>query len=143
MRDVAYTNDPHIIRQHKDMTAINSAIEVDITGQVCSDSIGTRIYSGFGGQLDFIRGAGLADGGKAVIALHSRTSKGQARIVPFIHDGGGIVTTRAHVNYVVTEYGIASLCGLTINERAAALIKIAHPDDRGMLTNYAKKRNIL
>ena len=143
MRDVAYTNDPHIIRQHKDMTAINSAIEVDITGQVCSDSIGTRIYSGFGGQLDFIRGAGLADGGKAIIALHSRTSKGEPRIVPSIHDGGGIVTTRAHVNYVVTEYGIASLIGKTINERTTELIKIAHPDDRSMLSKSAMRRKLI
>lgn len=143
MRDVAYTNDPHVIRQHDHMTAINSAIEVDLTGQVCSDSIGTRIYSGFGGQLDFIRGAGLAEGGKAIIALHSRTSKGEARIVPFVHDGAGIVTTRAHVNYVVTEYGIASLAGLTINERARALIQIAHPDDRAFLTDYAKKVRLL
>jgi 4-hydroxybutyrate CoA-transferase len=113
---------------------------VDLTGQVVSDSIGTRIYSGVGGQVDFIRGAGLSPGGKPIIALPSTTSKGESRIVPIIHEGGGVVTTRAHVHYVVTEYGIADLWGKTLRERAAALINIAHPKHRESLRAAAKKR---
>jgi 4-hydroxybutyrate CoA-transferase len=130
MRDVAYTNDPHIVRQQKKMTSINSAIEVDMTGQVCADSIGTRVYSGFGGQVDFVRGAELSEGGKAIIALHSRTPNGKAKIVPCLQSGAGVITTRAHVDYIVTEYGISSLRGKTIGERARQLRDIAHPDDR-------------
>lgn len=143
MRDAEYTNNPYIIMKQNNMIAVNSAIEVDLTGQVCSDSIGTRIYSGFGGQLDFMYGASLSNGGKAIIALHSRTSDGKPRIVPFLYNGGGVVTTRGHVNYVVTEYGIVSLCGKSINERAKALIQIAHPEDREMLTFEAQKRKLL
>lgn len=143
MRDVAYTNNPYIIMKQDNMVAINSAIEVDLTGQVCSDSIGTIIHSGIGGQLDFMYGASLSDNGKAIIALHSRTSKQEPRIVPTLHQGGGVVTTRGHVNYIVTEYGIASLCGKSLNERARDLIKIAHPEDRLMLTMEARKRNLL
>lgn len=143
MRDVAYTNNPCVIMRQDNMIAVNSAIEVDLTGQVCSDSIGTRIYSGFGGQLDFMYGSSLSNGGKSIIALHSRTSHGKPRLVPMLHNGAGVVTTRAHVNYVVTEYGIVSLCGLSMNERARKLIQIAHPEDRDMLTLEARKRNLI
>ena len=110
------------------MVAINSAIEVDLTGQVCADSIGAHIYSGVGGQMDFIRGASLSEGGKAIIALPSATKNGISRIVPSLKPGAGVVTTRSHVHYVVTEYGIANLYGKTINERVKALVNIAHPD---------------
>src|SRR5690606_21158329 len=112
------------------VTAINSAIELDITGQVCSDSIGTYQYSGVGGQMDFIRGAALVENGKPIIALPSVTSKGISRIVPFLKQGAGVVTTRAHMHYVVTEYGIAQLWGKNLRQRAKALINIAHPDHR-------------
>lgn len=128
--DIDYVNDPHVIRRNNKMIAINSAIEIDITGQVCSDSIGTYQYSGVGGQMDFIRGASLSEGGKPIIAIPSRTNKGVARIVPMLKPGAGVVTTRAHVHYVVTEYGIANLWGKNLRQRAKALINIAHPDDR-------------
>lgn len=131
--DIDYVNDPHIIRRNDKMVAINSAIEIDITGQVCSDSIGTYQYSGVGGQMDFMRGAALSEGGKPIIALPSRTAKGVPRIVPFLKPGAGVVTTRAHVHYVVTEYGIAYLFGKNLRQRAKALISIAHPDDRETL----------
>ena len=130
MRESDFVNDVYVIRQNKRMVAINSAIEVDVTGQVCADSIGTRMYSGVGGQMDFIRGASLSKGGKAIIALPSRTRKGISRIVPFLKPGSGVVTTRAHVHYVVTEYGIANLYGKTITQRVKALASIAHPDFR-------------
>lgn len=143
MRDAAYTNNPFVIKEHNHMIAINSAIEVDITGQVCSDSIGTRIYSGFGGQLDFMYGASIAEHGKAIIALHSRTSKGKPRIVPYLKKGAGVVTTRGHVDYIVTEHGIASLRGKSIQQRVRSLIDIAHPNDRLMLSDDAKKRNLI
>lgn len=123
-------NDVAEISKNKKMVAINSAIEIDLTGQVCADSIGGRMYSGVGGQMDFIRGASLSEGGKAIIALPSSTNKGISRIVPFLKQGAGIVTTRAHVHYVVTEYGIANLYGKTLEQRAKALIEIAHPDHR-------------
>ena len=110
------------------MVAINSAIEIDLTGQVCADSIGSKMYSGVGGQMDFIRGASLSEAGKAIIALPSQTSKGISRIVPFLKKGAGIVTTRAHVHYVVTEYGIADLYGKTIKQRIKSLVEIAHPN---------------
>ena len=128
--DIDYVNDPHIIRRNKKMVAINSAIEIDITGQACADSIGTYQYSGVGGQMDFMRGAALSEGGKPIIALPSRTSKGQSRIVSVLRPGAGVVTTRAHMHYVVTEYGIAYLFGKNLRQRAKALIEIAHPDDR-------------
>ncbi|WP_121354582.1 acetyl-CoA hydrolase/transferase family protein [Flavisolibacter nicotianae] len=128
--DIDYVNDPHIIRRNNRMVAINSAIEIDITGQVCSDSIGTYQYSGVGGQMDFMRGAALSEGGKPIIAMPSRTAKGVPRIVPFLKQGAGVVTTRAHVHYVVTEYGIAYLYGKNLRQRAKALIGISHPDDR-------------
>lgn len=128
MRESSYVNDTSVIRRNPKMVAINSAIEVDITGQVCADSIGPRMYSGVGGQMDFIRGAALSDGGKAIIALPSVTKNGQSRIVPFLKQGAGVVTTRSHTQYIITEYGIADLYGKTLKQRAAALIGIAHPD---------------
>ena len=130
MLDVAYVNDPAVIRRNPKVTAINSAIEVDLTGQVCADSIGTRMYSGVGGQMDFIRGASLSPGGKPIIALPASTTRGETRIVPMLKPGAGVVTTRAHVHYVVTEHGIAELYGKTLAERARALIAVAHPEDR-------------
>lgn len=130
LRASNYVNDVSIIRQNPKMVAINSAIEVDVTGQVCADSIGTQMYSGVGGQMDFIRGASLSEGGKAIIALPSTTNKGISRIVPYLKQGAGVVTTRAHVHYVVTEYGVANLYGKTINQRVKELVKIAHPDHR-------------
>ncbi|MFQ6083548.1 MAG: acetyl-CoA hydrolase/transferase family protein [Candidatus Aminicenantia bacterium] len=141
---VNYTNHPFIISQNDNMVAINSAIEVDITGQVCSDSIGTYIYSGFGGQVDFIRGAAHSKNGKAIIALPSTTKNEMiSRIVPFLKQGAGVVTTRADVQYVVTEYGIAYLHGKNLVERTEALINIAHPKFRDELIKTAKERNLL
>ncbi|MCA9679894.1 MAG: acetyl-CoA hydrolase/transferase family protein [Myxococcales bacterium] len=128
--DIAYVNRVDVIARNPKVTAINSAVEVDLTGQVCADSIGERIISGVGGQMDFIRGAALSKGGKPIIALPSRTSRGQARIVSRLRHGAGVVTTRAHVHYVVTEHGVADLYGKTLAERARALIAIADPDDR-------------
>lgn len=130
MRTSDYVNDVSIIKQNKRMVAINSAIEVDVTGQVCADSIGAKMYSGVGGQIDFIRAAALSEGGKAIIALPSVTNKGISRIVPTLKPGAGVVTTRAHVHYVVTEYGVANLYGKTIKQRVKALVNIAHPDHR-------------
>ncbi|WP_034061359.1 acetyl-CoA hydrolase/transferase family protein [Lacinutrix jangbogonensis] len=130
MRASNYTNDVSIIRQNPKMVAINSAIEVDVTGQVCADSIGPNIYSGVGGQMDFIRGASLSEGGKAIIALPSITKKGISRIVPALKPGAGVVTTRSHLHYVVTEYGVANLYGKTIKQRVKELVNIAHPDHR-------------
>jgi acyl-CoA hydrolase len=131
--DIDYVNDPHVIRRNNKMVAINSAIEIDITGQVCADSIGTYQYSGVGGQMDFMRGAALSDGGKPIIALPSRTNKGLSRIVSVLKPGAGVTTTRAHAHYVVTEYGVAYLFGKNLRQRAKALINIAHPDDREWL----------
>jgi len=129
MHPCNYTNNPFIVSQNVKMVAINSAIEVDITGQVCSDSIGSRIYSGFGGQVDFIRGAGYSKGGKPIIALPATTKDGKiSRIVPQLKLGAGVVTTRADVHYVVTEFGVASLHGRNLRQRAEALISISHPD---------------
>jgi acyl-CoA hydrolase len=133
MRESDYVNDVSIIKQNPKMVSINSAVEVDVTGQVCADSIGTRLYSGVGGQMDFIRGASLSEGGKAIIALPSATKKGISRIVPSLKPGAGVVTTRAHVHYVITEYGIAHLYGKTIKERVKALVNIAHPDHREVI----------
>lgn len=137
MMDVAYVNDTSVIRRHDRMTAINSAVEIDITGQVCADSIGSRIYSGVGGQMDFIRGASLSEGGCPIIAIPSATAKGVSKIVPTLKPGAGVVTTRAHVHYVVTEYGIADLYGRNIAQRAKALIAISHPDHRADLERTA------
>lgn len=130
MLDIAYVNDTAVIRQNPRVTAINSAIEVDLTGQVCADSIGKLMYSGVGGQTDFIRGASLSEGGKPIIALPSVTHGGISRIVPTLKPGAGVVTTRAHVHYVVTEYGAVNLHGKNLLERAKALTSIAHPDHR-------------
>lgn len=170
MLDIAYVNNVGVIAQNPKMTAINSAIEVDLTGQVCSDSIGTRMYSGFGGQVDFIRGAaeGFDGKGKPIIALPSVTKRGESKIVPTIKagkrsfsqspihriqvaaqiwhlfsisiSGGGVVTSRAHVHYVVTEFGIAYLFGKTLRQRAHALIQVAHPDHRESLEKEAFER---
>lgn len=123
-------NNPSIIARNPCVAAINSAVEIDLTGQVCADSVGSRIISGFGGQVDFIRGASLSKGGVPVIAIRCRTAKGHSKIVPTLRPGSGVVTTRAHVHFVVTEYGIADLYGKTISERAKSLIAIAHPEDR-------------
>lgn len=139
MMDAAYTNDTHIIRQNPKVVAINSAIEVDLTGQVCADSIGSRIYSGIGGQMDFIRGAALSLGGKPIIALPSTTAKGESKISAFLKEGAGVTTTRAHVHYVVTEHGVAYLHGKTLQERAAALIQIAAPEFREELQRKANQ----
>jgi len=135
-----YVNDVSVIRTNPKMTAINSAIEIDLTGQVVSDSIGTYQYSGVGGQMDFIRGAALSKGGKPIIALPSVTNKGVSRITPFLNPGAGVVTTRAHVHYVVTEYGVAYLFGKNLRQRAQALINIAHPDHRERLAAEALQR---
>ncbi len=140
MLDIAYVNDTAVIRRNPKVTAINSAIEVDLTGQVCADSIGTRLYSGVGGQMDFIRGASLSEGGKPIIALPSTTSKGESKIVPFLKQGAGVVTTRAHVHFVATEYGVADLYGKNLKQRASALIAIAHPDHRERLERDAFDR---
>ncbi|VDO13213.1 unnamed protein product [Rodentolepis nana] len=142
MCDIAWVNSPVIIAQNPRPMAINSCIEVDITGQVVSDSIGSKIYSGVGGQVDFIRGSAISiDGeGKPIIALPSVTAKGESKIVPYLKEGGGIVTTRAHVHYIVTEYGIAYLFGKNLRQRAYALINIAHPDHRESLEKAAYER---
>jgi len=135
--DCSYTNNTHIISQNPKVTAINGAMEVDLTGQVCADSIGSRIYSGVGGQMDFIRGASLSPGGKPIIALPSMTSKKTSKIVSQLKLGSGVVTTRAHVHYVVTEFGIANLHGLPIRERIREMIRISHPDMREQLAREA------
>lgn len=140
MLDVAYVNDPAVIRRNPRVIAINSAIEVDLTGQVCADSIGTRIYSGVGGQMDFMRGASLSEGGKPIIALSSVTAKGESKITPFLKEGAGVVTTRANVHYVVTEHGVANLYGKTLRQRAAELIWIADPRHREALERAAFER---
>lgn len=130
VRSSEYTNNPHIISQNDKMISVNSAIEVDLTGQVCADSIGTRMYSGVGGQIDFVRGASQSVGGKAIIALPSVTKQGESRIVPFLKTGAGVVTSRFHIQYVITEYGVANLQGKTLAQRQKMLIDIAHPTHR-------------
>jgi len=140
MRPVDYTNDTSVIRRFRRMVAINSALSIDLTGQVSADSIGTRFYSGVGGQMDFMRGAALASEGRAIIALPSTAAHGTvSRIVPVLAEGAGVVTSRAHVRTVVTEYGIAELFGSSVRERAAALIAIAHPDFRDELAREAQR----
>jgi acyl-CoA hydrolase len=138
--DISYVNDTSVIRKNPKATAINSAIELDLTGQVCADSIGTYQYSGIGGQMDFMRGASLSDGGKPIIALPSITSKGESRIVPFLKEGAGVVTTRGHVHWVVTEYGIVNLFGKGLKQRAKELISIAHPSHRESLERSYHER---
>lgn len=138
--DIAYVNDTSVIRQNPKATAINSAIEIDLTGQVCADSIGTYQFSGIGGQMDFMRGASLSEDGKPIIALPAVTSKGQSRIVPFLKEGAGVVTTRGHVHWVVTEYGAVDLFGKNLKQRGKELISIAHPDHRESLERSFKER---
>jgi acyl-CoA hydrolase len=138
--DISYVNDTSIIRQNPKATAINSAIEIDLTGQVCADSFGTYQYSGIGGQMDFIRGASLSEGGKPIIAMPSITSKGLSRIVPFLKEGAGVVTTRGHVHWVVTEFGMTDLFGKNLRQRAKELIRIAHPDHKESLERAFHER---
>ncbi|MBN9313934.1 MAG: 4-hydroxybutyrate CoA-transferase [Chryseobacterium sp. 39-10] len=138
--DVQHVNFPINIMKNKKMHAINSAIEIDLTGQVCADSIGTFQYSGIGGQMDFMRGAALSEGGKPIMAISSRTKKGIPRIVPYLKQGAGVVTTRGHIHYVCTEYGTVNLYGKSLRERAKALIEISHPDDRELLDKAAFER---
>lgn len=127
MKESSMVNDTARIRKNPKMVAINSAIEVDVTGQVCADSIGANMYSGVGGQMDFIRGASLSEGGKAIIALPSITKRGESRIVPYLKQGAGVVSTRSHVQYIITENGIANLYGKTLKQRIDEMVKIAHP----------------
>jgi acyl-CoA hydrolase len=131
--DVAFVNDTNVIRKNPKVVAINSAIEIDITGQVCADSIGTYQFSGIGGQMDFMRGAALSEGGKPIIAMASETSKGVSRIVPHLNEGAGVVTTRGHIHYIATEYGVVNLFGKNMEQRAVLLASIAHPRHRAML----------
>ena len=140
MKDIKYTNDPWVISQNTNVVSINSATEIDLTGQVCADSIGTRMFSGTGGQLDFVRGAKMSKGGKAIIALASRTNKGLPKIVPVLKPGAGVVTPRADVQWVVTEWGAVNLYGKSLQERAKQLISISHPDDRELLDRAAFER---
>jgi 4-hydroxybutyrate CoA-transferase len=144
MRPVDYTNDTRVILRLNDMIAVNSALEIDLTGQVCAESIGHKIYSGVGGQMDFLRGAALSNGGKPIIALAS-TAKGNSisRIVPTLQPGAGITTSRAHVHYVATEYGVTNLHGLDLAERARALINLAHPAFRAELEHAAHELCLL
>lgn len=139
-KEASYTNDTAIIRKNPKVTAINSAIEIDITGQVCADTIGKLQYSGVGGQMDFIRGASLSEGGKPILALPSITNKGVSKIVPFLKEGAGVTTTRAHVHYIATENGVVDLYGKTLKQRAQALISIAHPDHQDALDRAAYER---
>lgn len=140
MKEIGYVNDPWVISRNPKVTSINSATEVDLTGQVCADSIGTRIFSGTGGQLDFVRGAAMSEDGVSMIALASRTNKGMSKIVPTLHPGAGVVTPRADVHWIVTEYGAVNLRGKSLQERAKLLISIAHPDDREALDRAAFER---
>jgi len=132
-KSVSFVNDTSIIRQNPKMIAINSALEIDLTGQICADSIGTYQYSGIGGQMDFMRGASLSDGGKPIIAIPSETAKGVSRITPFLNQGAGVVTTRGHAHYIVTEYGVVNLYGKNLEQRSKLLISIAHPRHRETL----------
>ena len=140
MKDVAYTNDPFIISKNPKVTAINSALQVDITGQVCADSLGTTFYSGVGGQIDFIYGASLSQGGKAIIAMPSVTNKGISKIAPVLNLGAGVVTTRNHIHWFVTEFGAVNLYGKSLQERARLMISVAHPDHREHLEKVAFER---
>ncbi len=139
-KEVAYVNEVDIIRRNPKVVAINSAIEIDITGQVCADSIGTYQYSGIGGQMDFMRGAALSEGGKPIIAFPSLTNKGVSRIVPHLNEGAGVVTTRGHIHYVATEYGVVNLYGKNMEQRAGLLTGIAHPNHREALEKAYHKR---
>lgn len=139
-KEAGYTNDTAIIRKNPKVTAINSAIEIDLTGQVCADTIGSRQYSGVGGQMDFIRGASLSEGGKPIFAMPSITAKGVSKITPYLKQGAGVTTTRAHVHYIATEHGVVNLFGKNLKERAKALISIAHPDHRETLERISFER---
>lgn len=140
MMDIGYVNDPHIIFRNPKVVAVNSAVQIDLTGQISADSIGTRIISGTGGQLDFVKGASMSEGGKSITAFPSRAKNGQSKIVPILDEGAGVVTPRADAHWVVTEYGAVDLTGLSLQERAKALINIAHPDDRESLDKSAFER---
>lgn len=140
MQDVAYTNRVNIIAQNPKVTAINSALQIDITGQVCADSIGTIHYSGVGGQIDFLRGASLSQGGKPIIAIPSITNKGISKIAPILTPGAGVVSTRANIHWLVTEYGAVNLYGRTLQDRAKLIISIAHPDHQELLDKAAFER---
>lgn len=139
-KDIKYTNDPCVIAHNPNMVSINFAVEIDLNGQVCADSIGTRIFSGTGGQLDFVRGAKMSKSGKALIALASRTNKGMSKIVPVLKPGAGVVTPRADIQWVVSEYGAVNRYGKSLQERAKQLIRIAHPEDRELLEMAALER---
>jgi len=139
-KEAAYTNDTNVILQNPKVTAINSAIEIDLTGQICADSVGTRQISGVGGQMDFIRAASLSKGGKPIFAFTSQTNKGISKITPILKEGASVTTTRAHVHYVATEYGVVNLFGKNLHQRAKALISIAHPDHKEMLDRAAFER---
>ncbi|QPC84742.1 acetyl-CoA hydrolase/transferase family protein [Phototrophicus methaneseepsis] len=144
MHPTEYVNDPFVIAQNERMVSINSALEVDLTGQVCADSIGTRFYSGVGGQIDFVRGASRSNGGKTFIALPSTARDGKvSRIVPYLAQGAGVTTSRNDVHMIVTEYGVADLYGRTIRERVHSLVNIAHPDFREELLAYARQQNYI
>ncbi|QEC46099.1 acetyl-CoA hydrolase/transferase family protein [Pseudobacter ginsenosidimutans] len=138
--DIGYVNDPSVIRQNPAVAAVNSAIEIDLTGQICADSIGTYQFSGIGGQMDFMQGASMSENGMPIIAMPSTTRKGISRITPFLKEGAGVVTTRGHVHWVVTEYGIADLFGKNMQQRAQLLIGLAHPDHREMLEKACYER---
>ena len=140
MKDISYTNDPWVIARNPGVVSINFATEVDLTGQICADSIGTRMYSGTGGQLDFVKGARRSEGGKSVIALPSRTRTGKNKISPVLTSGAGVITPRADAEWIVTEYGAVNLYGRSLQERSKLLTSIAHPDDREMLEKAAFER---
>jgi acyl-CoA hydrolase len=140
MMDVGYTNDVSIIAKNPKVTSINSAIQIDLTGQVCADSIGTKFYSGVGGQIDFIRGASLSAGGKPIIAMPSVTNKGVSKIAPVLNAGAGVVTTRAHIHWFVSEYGAVNLYGKTLQQRAKLIISVSHPDHQECLDKAAFER---
>ncbi len=139
-KEAAYTNDTNVILQNPKVTAINSAVEIDLTGQICADSIGTKQLSGVGGQMDFIRAASLSEGGKPIFAFTSQTNKGVSKITPILKEGASVTTTRAHVHYVATEYGVVNLFGKNLHQRAKALISIAHPNHKEMLERAAFER---
>ena len=140
MMDIGYVNDPFIISKNPKVVAVNSAVQIDLTGQISADSVGTRIISGTGGQLDFVRGATMSEGGKSITAFPSRAKNGQSKIVPVLDNGAGVVTPRADAHWVVTEYGAVDLTGLSLQERTKRLIGIAHPDDREYLDKAAFER---
>ena len=140
MMDIGYVNDPYVISKNPKVVAVNSAVQIDLTGQISADSVGTRIISGTGGQLDFVQGATLSKGGKSITAFPSRAKNGQSKIVPILDTGAGVVTPRADSHWVVTEFGSVDLTGLSLQERARKIISIAHPDDRDSLERAAYER---